>query len=854
MIPELHNKLVAVSNQVVMGVVSLEEAVKIIDGDEELSNLADEQLWALIEEAERYWRDKLDVAVKHPENILVHPILITECAESRLRAIGQLRHGSDDAAKPALDQRMAQWITNTARCLLSHAMAFLLLPDPQRAWETFKRADITARALPDAGRLRLREVLWATYGQIIASQQSDTNATQEMNLIMSAPAYQQETQVYFAEVKKELAVFWNVFQQRQQFLKSQSSASPPPPEAPKPSMLQYADRLNSYLRRIRAGEIQLAEAKQQLLEETDFSQLYAGVFLTLSSLHLKLSESAPDQAVVLAELNYAVASAFDGDQAEHARSVCRRVLGLALTDRAKRNNNEVEDFRRAILYLEEALKPLEQEQQTEAALQRGSVITRLALCYRGVGNFEEAKRVNLKAVELWKAIDNSESHAKVRTAGLAAAYGNLADVQEQLGDPVSAFGNHYQAFQLFLDAKDLRLAEQALYNLSRLSMLAGRSDDAISALERMAKLRLKVADLRGAVESYLSLGENRLRVGQLKEALEAFELAEGLLRPVVSVEQPDEKYLSLYIDALIWRGTVFTLLFKHLPAEYPAEFAGRMFDEAIQRSMDIKDARRFAKSILQSANLFRLAGNNDMAESRLVNLSLVHVSPTVEARSEEIIGAIRVGQHRYGEAVEHLQKALETYPPEQVDRRMATLDQIGQAYEGAGQLDEAIKSYEAALEIFERLRLSLYEESRMQFMGTAREIYERLVVLCSTKTADPIRALYWLEKSKSRTFAETMGLSLIPATNLPAAARSDWQVEQQFLDRINDIRSTLFSSAGGADDSLAAQKELHETLQRLNALWDKMAIQCEEYVALRRGSVISWNALQRLLTTSPPAQ
>jgi hypothetical protein len=141
----------------------------------------------------------------------------------------------------------------------------------------------------------------------------------------------------------------------------------------------------------------------------------------------------------------------------------------------------------------------------------------------------------------------------------------------------------------------------------------------------------------------------------------------------------------------------------------------------------------------------------------------------------------------------------------------------------------------------------------MQFMGTAREIYERLVVLCSIKTADPIRALYWLEKSKSRTFAETMGLSPLPPTNLPAAARSDWQEEQQFLERINDIRSTLFSNAGGANDNLAAQKELHDTLQQLNALWDKMAIQCEEYVALRRGSVISWNALQRLLTTSPPA-
>lgn len=261
---------------------------------------------------------------------------------------------------------------------------------------------------------------------------------------------------------------------------------------------------------------------------------------------------------------------------------------------------------------------------------------------------------------------------------------------------------------------------------------------------------------------------------------------------------------------------------------------------------------RFAKAVLQSANLFRLAGNDDMAESQLAKLFLVHLSPTVESRREEIRGAIRVGQHRYREAIEHLQKALETYPAAQVDRRMATLDQIGQAYEGAGQLDEAIKSYEAALEIFEKLRLGLYEESRIQFMGTARELYERLILLYATKAADPIRALYWLEKSKSRTFTETMGLSQLPLTNLSDAVRSDWLKEQQFLDHINDIRSSLFSNAKGVDDSLAAQKKLHETLQQLNALWDKMALHCGEYVALRRGSVISWDALQRLLTASPP--
>lgn len=843
MIPELHNKLVAVSTQVVSGVISQEEATGIIVADEELSNLEDEQLWAVIEEAERYWRDRLGVAVKHPESLVIHPTLITACADARLRAIGQLRQGLEGEARLALDKRMAQWITNTARCLLANGMAFMLLPDNMRAWQMFKRADLTARGVPDAGRLRVREVLWATYGQVIASQELQGPASQEMELIMSAPAYRQETQAYLAEVKQEFDVFWNVYQQRQQFLKSQSSESPPPPADPKPFMLHYKERLDSYLHRIQAGELQLDGAKQLLLEETDFSQLNVEMFVAFSNLQLKLVETDPVQAVVLAELSYAVASAFEGALAEQARSVCSGVLGLALIARAKQNNNDTEDFRRAISYLEEALKSSGAAQTPEAAHQMAFITNRLAVCYRGVGDLEQALRTNLKAIERWKATTH--------LAGLATAHGNLADVQEQLGDAVAAFDNHYQAFQLFLKAKNLRHAQQTLYYLSRLSVQAGRSDDAISALEKIADLRVKVADLHGAVKSYLSLGESRFRVGQLKEAMEAFLRAEALLRPLVSVDQPEKRYLSLYIDTLIWRGTVLTLLYKHLPAKFPAELASEQLDEARLLSMNLQDAGRYARAVLQSANLFRLAGYDELAESHLKMLYVVPVSATVEARSDEIVGAIRVNQQRYQEAIEHLQKALATYPPEQVDRKMAALDILGQAYEGSGQLSEAVKSYEAALEIFEKLRLSLYEESRMQFMGTAREIYERLILLCSTKTADPVRALYWLEKSKSRTFAETIGLSLLPLRNLPDDVRSEWLEEQQILGRINDIRSTLFSGSEDVEDRLAAQKELHDTLHRLNALWDQMAIKCGEYVALRRGSVISWNALRTLLAPSP---
>ncbi|MGH9931563.1 MAG: hypothetical protein ACREA9_20340, partial [Pyrinomonadaceae bacterium] len=170
MIPELDNRLFAIAQQVVFGTLLPQHAIEKVQQDRELLSLPDKQLLVVIEEADRSWRERLpNVAVRHPENSLIYPLLMAACAEVRLKAIGQFRRGADEKTKPSLDLRMAEWITILSRCLTAKGMGLLLLPEPQAAWETFTSANIGARALPDSGQLRLREVLAACYGQRVAA-------------------------------------------------------------------------------------------------------------------------------------------------------------------------------------------------------------------------------------------------------------------------------------------------------------------------------------------------------------------------------------------------------------------------------------------------------------------------------------------------------------------------------------------------------------------------------------------------------------------------------------------------------------------------------------------------------------
>lgn len=137
-------------------------------------------------------------------------------------------------------------------------------------------------------------------------------------------------------------------------------------------------------------------------------------------------------------------------------------------------------------------------------------------------------------------------------------------------------------------------------------------------------------------------------------------------------------------------------------------------------------------------------------------------------------------------------------------------------------------------------------------MGNAETIYERLISLYANSTSEvfnPQQALFWLEKSKSRTFVEAMGLSSLSLHPEDATVKTILVEEGQLLEKLNALRNQLFHSTDAALDHLGAQQEMYSFTEKLNDAWARLSVYHPEYVELRQGRVVDWDDVQSLLNS-----
>lgn len=842
---EFRNKLVVLGNQVVFGMLSASRAVESIAGDRDLQNLSDGQLETLILEADRYWRDMLDIAVHRPENVAIYPILIYECARVRLQAIGRFRAGQEIAEQKRLDSRFDHWLTLETNCLIAKAMALLLLPQSQGAWNAFTEAGIHARALPDLDRPRLREMLWAAYGQGIAAMQGGQQSLYEeaQKALNDLFAYGEELAIAFLEeIEVEFNRFISTYERRMELLSGASSVETEASNHEESPDSIYLSDLNDMTHKVIDGHVSLDAARLQILERAHSLKLSAKTIYLVSVSHHNLGYIDPDVAATAAELNYAAATYLSGDLAEDTRFHCKLVLGTTLANKARHHQNEKGIFHLAIPHLEEALLYLTGLNNPEDLEKIGIGLNLLAVCYRGIDDFPKAADANREAINFWENLLPDPYN-------LGAAYGNLADVLEQMGEANAAFDNHYKAFQLFMQAKNIRLAREALEFLTQLSVQVGRIDDAVAALEQLVELMAEVSDVANAVKSLHSLGEYLMGVGHITRALMVFDRAETLLKSLLAERQPQREHLLLSVDAQVWTGAIYTMLLGEPSGRFTASEAHDILENARIQAYQLRDERRFAKTILQLMTLHYHTRSMEAVEDYNEMLDLIQLTPAESARREEILGNVKLLQADYIAAVEHLKVSMATYPPDQVLRKIILWNHLGEAYEAMGQFVDAVDAFTQAVESYEQTRRGLYEGSRIEFFANASEIYAKLIRLYTRpEQYDSVQALLWLERSKSRTFAETVGLANIPLPDPPTAIIEQLSQEQALLKKLSFIRNQLFiQPTTTVSDDLPLQHELHNIMEELNKLWDDIATYRPEYVELRRGASLNWENIQSLI-------
>lgn len=846
-LPELNNRIIRIGNAVVMGLLPAQDAFDKIVQDEELLKLPDEELHRVLEETDGYWREQMSHS--RPENLIIYPVLMADCAQVRLQALSQFAKGVDETEKAALDGRRAQWITILVQSLVAQGLALLLLPAPQKAWEAFQKAAAGARALPDFGQLRLREAIWATYGLFVAAQMGDqqrlvVSASADLENLVQVPGREQEAQEYIREIEEQLTPIIDLVQQRS--APQQAASDMASPTDSSSYNLFYLDLLNNTVDQIEAGALHMDEAEARLLQGIDIT-LLESKHVYFTSLFLRdLAERAPARAILLANLNYTVAHHLRDDLAELTRGYCAYALGYALVRQGRSHDEEVDSFRKAIPYLREALSILDQRGSTTGEIEQALI--GLVLSYRAIGDFVEARDLSYQVIERLKR--QSEHNLN-----LGVAYGNLADVQDQLGDTVEAFANHYRAFEIFLARKDLLRARQALGYIADLSVRTGHVDDAIAAQERLADLMVEMADFKGAAEACLSLVSHTFRVQHFQEAVTFMQRARNLLEPSVSAQQPDVEVLELYHAVLLYIGAVYSLFLEAAVEGFVFQDAYEPLERSRQIAAHLQDADRLAASLVQLAMLCHVTGRWSSAESYCQMVDMVPCGQLYRAWRDEILGNIRIRQGRSAEAIALLQQALAAYSSDQKDRRASSWSRLAEAHEKEGRFKEAVQAYEECLGLFEQSRLEWYEASRMEFIGNFVKIYEHLIRLYADHTKDvydPRRAFYWLEKSKSRTFVETMGFSPLPLHHPPEAIQDDLREERALLQHINMLRGQLFLNSQGAPATAERQqwqRELYLSLEKLKVLWNRIKERVPEYVNLRQGLVVAWDELQVMFET-----
>jgi hypothetical protein len=150
-----------------------------------------------------------------------------------------------------------------------------------------------------------------------------------------------------------------------------------------------------------------------------------------------------------------------------------------------------------------------------------------------------------------------------------------------------------------------------------------------------------------------------------------------------------------------------------------------------------------------------------LADERLRQLQILWVPEQLQPDVDSLLAAREITlQPEF--VVSTLERAVQGYESaHRVDKEAAALVRLGAAYEETGQDERAREAYEKADILLDQLRgLLVVDSTRIGLRANFEDLYVHLVLLHARRNApeDRERVWYWVERAKSRTLVELMGL------------------------------------------------------------------------------------------------
>jgi tetratricopeptide (TPR) repeat protein/CHAT domain-containing protein len=400
-----------------------------------------------------------------------------------------------------------------------------------------------------------------------------------------------------------------------------------------------------------------------------------------------------------------------------------------------------------------------------------------------LGRYPEALDLHRRALEINRTIHNQ--------IGEAGDLGNTGIVLADQGAYDDALAAHGQA--LAIDrAIGNRLGEAGeVGNIGIVEFSLGRYADALATYKQALSLDGALGNLVGEANDLANIGNALRRLDRTAEALAEEQRALTLHRQI-----GDRAGAA---NALSSIGT-FEFVLKHYA-----------------------DARKSAADALAA---YRAIGGRLGEADELTSLAL----------SDEQLG-------RYLEALDSAQRAAalatRLAAPDTLWRALGT-EAVAQA--NLGHRDEALRTYDAALDRIEELRAGLDSTERGTYFGTTLFVYDEyiayLLLLDSQFPGKGYerKALEVLERKSARVVLEQIGQSAAQHFHgVPASVVADEAAANATLERAQAALSTLLSSSGAdAAAEAAATNDVAAAKARVAALDADVRSRYPAYAQLRR--------------------
>ena len=381
----------------------------------------------------------------------------------------------------------------------------------------------------------------------------------------------------------------------------------------------------------------------------------------------------------------------------------------------------------AIQDVEPAHRIFEQHNQLARAV---ALDHNVALVFHMLGDYDEAIRLYLRALKSCDRIEDGES---LRGA-LATNLGMVFTIQ---GDLRRAQQFHEEAIAIF-DARDeLSDAADARLNLADVYLQQGRYPEALTLLYDVRAFYAKAALPRHAAEAGRSLAEANLQLNRLDEAREAALEALDAFRT---------------FDASFVQGQVMLLLGTIEAHRQHYDVARRYFVEARHTLAQLSAPTWAAVADLGQAQVALAQGELTQAESLAVAAGARLASAGLEIHGAEahlVRARVGLATGSYTAAAVLIRAALSTARRCGVPTiRYSALVLWGRLWEARGRTASALRAYDAASAVIERIDRTLTITLRPGFLESRREASTRLLQI-NARLNRVIPAWMALERTKA---------------------------------------------------------------------------------------------------------